>query len=156
MVEEDKMKVPPKLRRHVSEANLDAIAKAVDEAEASTSAEIVVHIVRSLLPLEKPRARARRAFLRLGVHRTEKRNGVLLFVAMKKRCFEIVADEGADREIDRTVWKEIAEEIERTIHRDGFEKGICRGVSRIGAKLSERFPRSPRDVNELPDRPTVG
>jgi uncharacterized membrane protein len=150
------MEVPGKLRGHVSEATLEAIARAVDDAESRTSGEIVVHIVRSLLPLEKPRARAIRAFFRLGVGRTEKRNGVLLFVAMKKRRFEIVADEGASGEIDPEVWKEIAEEIESAIERHGFERGICRGVERIGATLAERFPRAARDANELPDRPTVG
>lgn len=150
------MEVPRKLQGLVSEATLDAIAEAVDDAESSTSGEIVIHIVRNLLPLEKPRARAIRAFLRLGVDRTERRNGVLLFVAMKKRCFEIVADEGADRTIGREVWNEIAKEIETAIERFGFQRGICRGVERIGAVLRERFPREERDTNELPDRPTVG
>jgi uncharacterized membrane protein len=150
------MEVPGKLRGQLSEATLDAIAETVDQAESHTSGEIVVHIVRNLLPLEKPRPRAIRAFFRLGVDRTEMRNGVLLFIAMKKRCFEIVADEGADREIGREVWSEIAKEIQITIEHLGFERGICRGVERIGEKLRERFPRGAQDANELPDRPTVG
>jgi uncharacterized membrane protein len=150
------MEVPGKLRGLVSEATLDAIAKAVDDAESRTSGEIVVHIVRRLLPLEKPRARAIRAFFRLGVGGTVRRNGVLLFIVMKKRCFEIVADEGADREIGREAWNEIAKEMETTIEHFGFERGICHGVERIGEKLCERFPREARDANELPDRPTVG
>src|SRR3972149_10747904 len=87
------MKVPRRLRQDLTEENLDAIAAAVDAVESHTSGAGMVHVVHNLLPLEKPRARALRAFFDLGVNRTRDRNGVLLFVAMKKRLFEIVAAE---------------------------------------------------------------
>jgi uncharacterized membrane protein len=151
------MGVPWKLQKYVSEGTLDAIARAVDGAEAKTSAQIAVHIVRSLLPMEDLRARARRAFFRLGVDRTSRRNGVLLFVAMKKRRFEIVTDEGVEREISSDVWPLIASDLSACIAREGFEKGICLGVARIGEVLTAKFPRDEgaADVNELPDRPSV-
>lgn len=149
------MRVPMRLRKDVTRETLDAIAASVDRAESQTSGEMVVHIVRSLLPLEKPRDRAVRAFRRLGVHKTKRRNGVLLFVAMKKRRFEIVADEGIDQTVDAKVWAELARRIEERIERDGFEKGICEGVELIGALLTQRFPRETDEVNELPDRPTL-
>src|SRR3972149_2962284 len=87
------MKVPRRLRQDLTEENLDVIAAAVDAVESHTSGAGMVHVVHNLLPLEKPRARALRAFFDLGVNRTRDRNGVLLFVAMKKRLFEIVAAE---------------------------------------------------------------
>lgn len=151
------MKVPRKLQKYVSESTLGAIARAVDEAEAKTSAEIVVHIVRNLLPMEEPRARALRAFFELGVDRTSGRNGVLLFVVMKKRCFEIVTDEAVNREVSADVWSAIASDVSRTIVRDGFEKGICHGVERMGEVLAAKFrrPEGAADVNELPDRPSA-
>lgn len=151
------MKVPRKLQKHVSEETLDRIAQAVDEVEAKTSSQIVVHLVNNLLPMEESRARALRAFFELGVDRTSGRNGVLLFVVMKKRLFEIVTDEAIDREVSAEVWRGIASELSRTIAREGFEKGICHGVARIGEVLAAKFPRHPGDVgvNELPDRPSV-
>ncbi len=149
------MRVPLRLRRDVTRETLDRIAASVDRAESQTSGEIVVHIVRFLLPLEKPRDRAVRTFRRLGVHKTKRRNGVLLFVAMKKRRFEIVADEGIDQTVDARVWAELARRIEQRIEHDGFEKGISEGVELIGALLTQRFPRETDGVNELPDRPTL-
>jgi uncharacterized membrane protein len=149
------MRVPARLRKDVTAETLDAIAASVDRAESETSGEIVVHIAHSLLPLERARDRAIRAFRRLGVHKTKRRNGVLLFVTMKRRRFEIVADEGIDRVVDAKTWVEIAKGMEKQIEHDGFERGICAGVEAIGALLKERFPREPDDVNELPDRPVV-
>ena len=150
-----RMKVPRKLRNDVSEKTLDAIARAVDEAESKTSGEIVVHMVHSLLPLETPRRRARRAFVSLGIHRTRRRNGVLLFLVMKKRLFEIVADDGVHEKVGASAWEEIAGRITETIEREGFEAGICRGVSLLGEGLAKHFPREEGDVDELPDRPRV-
>jgi uncharacterized membrane protein len=149
------MKGPRKLRKDVSEKTLDAIARAVEEAESTTSGEIVVHIVHSLLPLETPRPRAYRAFLALGVHRTRRRNGVLLFLVMKKRLFEIVADDGIDAKAGAAVWQEIVSRITETIEREGFEAGISRGVALLGEALSKHFPREEGDVDELPGRPKV-
>lgn len=151
------MKVPRKLQKYVSEATLDAIARAVHEGEEKTSAQIVVHIVGRLLPMEDLRARALRAFFQLGVHRTRGRNGVLLFVVMRKRRFEIVTDEGVERVVARDIWPTLATEISTTISGHGFEKGICLGIKRIGEVLASKFPRVKGNVavNELPDRPSV-
>jgi uncharacterized membrane protein len=153
--EEESMKVPRKLRHDVTEENLDAIAAAVDEVESRTSGEVMVHIVHNLLPLEKPRARALRAFFQLGVNQTRERNGVLLFVAMKKRLFEIVADEAIHGKVGERIWSEISAVVSEAIDHDGFEAGICLGVSLIGDVLAQHFPRKEDDVDELPDRPVV-
>jgi len=147
------MKVPRKLRRDVSEKTLDAIARAVEEAESSTSAEVVVHMVHNLLPFETPRRRAYRAFLALGIHQTRRRNGVFLFLVMKKRLFEIVADDGAHEKVGAAAWEEIARRITETIEREGFETGVCCGVTLLGEALAKHFPREEGDVDELPDRP---
>jgi uncharacterized membrane protein len=149
------VEVPRKLRKYVSEATLDAIARAVEEAESKTSGEIVVHIVRNLLPLETPRRRAYRAFRALGVDRTRGRNGVLLFLVMRKKRFEIVADDGVDEKVGSNTWTEIARRITEAIEREGFEAGVCRGVALLGGALAPHYPREKGDVDELPDRPRV-
>ncbi len=150
------MKVPFSLRRDMSEEMLDAIAAAVDEAESRTSGEVHVHIVHNLLPLEKPRDRAVRTFQRLHIDQTRNRNGVLVFVAMKKRDFEIVADEGIHQKVSAEVWDEIAEVIAERIDHDGFAEGISAGIQKIGEVLAKHFPPSEDDTNELPNRPSLG
>ncbi|HSF15078.1 MAG TPA: TPM domain-containing protein [Vicinamibacteria bacterium] len=149
------MKVPRGLRVFVSPESLDAIAEAVRRAESRTSGEIVVHIVRNLLPLETSRKRAQRAFAELGVDQTAQRNGVLLLVVMKKRRFEIVPDEGIDSKAKPPPWEEIASSIAEGIRKDGLANGICAGVEQIGLVLAAHFPSSGTDANQLPDRPSV-
>jgi uncharacterized membrane protein len=149
------VEVPRKLRKYVSEATLDAIARAVKEAESKTSGEIVVHIVRNLLPLETPRRRAHRAFRALGIDRTRGRNGVLLFLVMRKKRFEIVADDRIDEKVGSTGWQEIAARITEAIERQGFEVGVCGGVALLGEALARHYPREKGDVDELPDRPSI-
>lgn len=150
------MKVPWSLRRDVTEDTLDTIAAAVDDAESRTSGEIHVHIVHALLPLEKPRERAIRTFHRLGMQETRERNGVLLFVAMKRRSFEIVADRGIDDKVDAAMWDQVAELITERIDHDGFAAGIASGIARIGELLAEHFPPRADDTDELPNRPSLG
>ncbi len=149
------MDVPRKLRKYVSEETLDAIARAVEEAESTTSGEIVVHIVRNLLPFETPRRRAVRAFRALGVDQTRRRYGVLLLLVMRRRRFEIVADDGIDEKVGAPGWQEIAADIKETIDGEGFEAGVCRGVQLLGGALAKHFPKEQGDVDELPDRPRV-
>ena len=150
------MRVPWTLRSNVTEKQLDAIAAAVDEAESRTSGEVHVHIVRNLLPLEKPRERAVRTFYRLRMDQTRQRNGVLVFVAMKQRCFEIVADAGIAGKVDAEIWDEIAEIMAEQIDHEDFATGMAAGIQKIGEVLAKHFPRGDDDINELPNQPSLG
>ena len=77
----------------------NVVARAVEDAEKGTSGEIVVHLAATLLPFESARRRALRTFQELGVFRTRLRNGVLLFFVLKKRRFEIVADNSGSADL---------------------------------------------------------
>lgn len=151
------MEVPRRLKNDVTEEMLESIAAAVDDAETRTTGEVHVHIVHDVPLLEKSRSHATRTFQRLGMSKTQQRNGVLLFVAMKQRKFEIVADLGIDGKVDPETWSAIARSISTTIHEDGFAEGVSRGVSKIGQVLAEHFPRRPdQDVDDvLPNRPST-
>jgi putative membrane protein len=86
---------------------------------------------------------------------TAERNGVLVFVAMKKRCFEIVADQGIDEKVSPELWAAVAALISERIDRDGFAEGLSTGILRIGEILAEHFPGGMDDPNQLPNRPTL-
>lgn len=150
------MRVPRPLRSHFQEADLDRIAEAVREAELGTSGEIRVHVVARLLPFENARRRAVRDFRRLGMDQTRDATGVLLFLAVKSRRFEIVADHGIDRRVGAAEWGRLAAGITRRIRRDGVAAGLCDGVERIGRFLTEHFPIAEDDTNELPDQVSFG
>ncbi len=148
------MRVPKRLRSHLSEDDLDLIANAISEAERETSGELRVHIVPRLLPFENARKRAIREFFRLGVDGTKDGSGVLLFLAVRSHRFEIVADQTINEEVGEEAWNEIALEITSHIRENGIGDGLQHGVRRIGSFLSRHFPIQPDDVNELPDEVT--
>lgn len=150
------MRVPRALRSHLNEEDLDRIAEAVRLAELHTSGELRVHVVSRLLPFEGARQRAVREFFRLGVDRTKDGTGVLLFLAVKSRRFEIVADQGIDQRVGADAWAEIASEISDRIHEAGVAAGLCHGAARIGGFLASHFPIAEDDVNELPNEVTFG
>lgn len=150
------MRVPKRLRSHLSEEDLDRIANAVSEAERATSGELRVHIVPRLLPLENARKRAIREFFRLGVDRTRDGSGVLLFLAVRSHRFEIVADQAINQKVGDEAWNEIALEITSHIRKKGIGDGLEHGIRRIGGFLARHFPILPDDVNELPDEVTFG
>lgn len=146
------MAVPAKLAPYLTEKDLDGISLSVADAESRTSGEIRVHIVYNLLPLEKPRARAIREFFRLGMDKTRDSTGVLIFLALKKQRFEIVADRGVNERVEEATWERIARAMEARIREAGLTDGICEGVRQIGEVLATHFPRQPEDRNELSDK----
>ncbi len=150
------MRVPKRLRAHLSEEDLDRIASAIAAAERETSGELRVHVVPRLLPLENARRRAIREFFRLGVDRTKDGSGVLLFLAVRSGRFEIVADQAINERVGDEAWNEIAVEITSHIRENGVGDGLEHGVRRIGGFLAHHFPIQPDDVNELPDEVTFG
>jgi uncharacterized membrane protein len=150
------MRVPKRLRSHLSEEDLDRIADAIGDAERETSGELRVHIIPRLLPFENARKRAIREFFRLGVDKTKDGSGVLLFLAVRSGRFEIVADRAINERVGDDAWNEIAVEITSHIRENGIGDGLEHGVRRIGGFLSEHFPIQPDDVNELPDEVTFG
>jgi uncharacterized membrane protein len=61
----------------------DAIVRAIGEAENRTSAEIRVFVTEKLA--QDVVAEAQKQFLRMGMTKTEQRNGVLIYFAPKAR-----------------------------------------------------------------------
>jgi uncharacterized membrane protein len=68
----------------------DRVKGAIERAEDQTSGEIVVSVAPFFWGnVEKA---ARRAFVRLGISRTQARNGVLFFIVPSRRLFVVLGD----------------------------------------------------------------
>src|SRR5262252_723341 len=83
----------------------DKIKGAIEAAERRTSGEICV----SVAPLfwgniEKA---ADKAFVRLGMTRTEHRNGVLFFVVPARRKFVVLGDRGIHERVGQEFWDNV-------------------------------------------------
>jgi uncharacterized membrane protein len=140
--------------RFFSERERHAIVASIRRAESRTSGEIRLHVERRC-PGD-PVMRARQLFAALGMHRTARRNGVLLYLAVGERRFAVVGDDGIHRAVSERFWEEVAAELESQFKAARFLEGICRAIDRIGTELARHFPRAPEDRNELPDLPSEG
>ena len=123
------------------------IVEAIGTAEKLTSGEIRVHI--------QPKAGgdirtvAERTFERLGMTKTELRNGVLLFIASEEQRFVILGDRGIDEKAPAGFWDEIAAKLTLRFKAGEFTDGIVEAIHSAGEELRHDFPRSEADVDEL-------
>ena len=93
------------------------------------------------------------AHFRVGAERrTHGRTGVLLYLSMREHRAEIVADEPIAALVPAEVWGEAMADMLVEIKQGRIAEGLAAGIRDVGAVLSEHFPRSEDDQNELPDR----
>jgi uncharacterized membrane protein len=129
----------------------ERIVAAIREAEACSRGEIRVHVAGH--PVKDPRAEAALVFERLGMTKTDERNGVLLFVAPESQSFAVIGDRGIHERCGEDFWRAVAEAMREEFRAGRFTEGIVAGVTRAGDELARHFPRRPgqTDRNELPD-----
>jgi uncharacterized membrane protein len=147
---------PPRWARALlDDDDLAAIVQAVGAAERGTSGEIRVHLERRLRP---PRgtpadvlARAREVFARLGMHRTARRNGVLIYLAVEDRKVAIVGDEGIHARVGDAGWQHIRDLMVERLRRGEARAAIVAAVGEVGTVLARHFRRDDGDVDELSD-----
>ncbi len=127
----------------------ERIIEAIRAAERDTSGEIRVHLEDN--PKEDIMEEARRVFFRLGMHKTQARNGVLILLAPERRAFAILGDEGINKVAPENFWQEERDLMQEHFRRGAFAEGICRAIEQVGQKLKDYFPYQQEDANELPD-----
>ena len=130
------------------------IRTAIREAELNTSGEIRVHIERRCR--EDVLDRSAWLFAQLGMHKTEKRNGVLFYLAIEDHKFSILGDAGINAVTPEDFWDNIREKILSEFKEGRFCAGLETGIRMAGEQLKEHFPYEKGDVNELPDDMSFG
>lgn len=103
------------------------------------------------LAAEAARRAALAQFMAHGVHLTERRTGILIYVALADRRVEIVADAGIDARVEQAVWDELADTVALAARGGTLADGLVEVVRRAGVLLARHFPRAADDRNELPD-----
>ncbi len=98
---------------------------------------------------------ALREFTARGLTRTRQRTGVLLYVAIQERYAEILADTGIEGKVDQAVWDGIIEALLMAAREDRLRDGLIDAVRAVGAVLENHAPRTPDDVDELPNKVVI-
>ena len=98
------------------------------------------------------RRRAVTVFRAAAERRTTGRTGILIYLSMGERRAEIVADEAIMKVTDDHTWGEAMSALIEDVRHGRPGDGIVAAIGRVGAVLTEHFPHSPSDVNEIPDK----
>ena len=98
------------------------------------------------------RRRAVELFRVAAERRTVGRTGVLLYLSLREHRAEIVVDEAILGKVAPEVWGEAMADLIEEVKAGRPGAGMAKAVERIGAVLTEHFPKTSADQNELPDR----
>lgn len=132
------------------------IQSAVAEAEKNTSGEVRVY-VESRCRFVDPLDRAAELFFGLQMDKTNDRNGVLVYVAMKDRQLAVFGDAGIHEKVGQDFWNAEVKKMLTAFNKENYAQGIATVVRDIGSVLTSHFPYdASTDKNELPDEIVFG
>ena len=127
-----------------------AIVEAIGRAEAKSLGEIRIHLHHGAV--SDARAEAEKAFLRLGMDKTIRGTGCLVFIAPESRAFAVIGGSGIHEKVGDGFWVEARDAARARFAEGKFTEGIVAAVDKLGDALALFFPKTgPKDTNELPD-----
>ena len=139
----------PQARTFFTAEQQQEIIRAIRNAEMDTSGEIRLHLEESCG--DDVLDRAADIFRKLEMHKTELRNGVLIYLAVKDRQFAIIGDVGINEKVPENFWDEIKEDMVANFKQGNFVKGLINAIETSGTELQHFFPRNTGDINEMSD-----
>jgi putative membrane protein len=98
------------------------------------------------------RRRAVAIFKAAAERRTAGRTGILIYLSMAERRAEIIGDEAITKVTTAETWGEAMAALLVDVKEGRVADGIVAAVERVGAVLTEHFPCSAGDTNEIPDK----
>ncbi len=122
---------------------------AIRNAELETSGEIRLHLEESCG--DDVLDRAADVFRKLEMHKTELRNGVLIYLAVKDRQFAIIGDVGINEKVPKNFWDDIKDDMVLHFKQGNYIRGLLNAIETSGIQLKQYFPRSAGDINEMSD-----
>ena len=132
------------------------IVKAIRHADQRTSGDVRV-FVESRCSWVDAIDRAAEIFFTLQMEKTEQRNAVLVYIALKDRQLAVFGDEGIHKKVGTEYWQKVVAEMLSTFNKEDYAKGIAECVIQIGEALTTHFPFDRgTDKNELPDTIVFG
>ena len=132
------------------------VVDAIRKAEQRTGGEIRV-FVESRNSYVDPMDRAAEIFYNLKMDKTDERNAVLLYIAIKDKQLALFGDEGIYNATGENFWNSSVKSMLKEITIADIIGGMVHCISSIGETLHEKFPYNKlEDKNELPDEIVFG
>lgn len=105
---------------------------------------------------EAVRLRAERAFFERGLYKTKKNTGVLFFLSLLERKVWVLADKGIYEKMNQETLNRFANEVSRGIKENQACEVLSKTIQEIEVLLSQHFPITPDDTDELPNDVMTG
>jgi uncharacterized membrane protein len=123
------------------------LISAIEEAESHTSGEVRLHIADHCIgdPIEA----AQKLFLKLKMHETVERNGVLIYIATVSHKLAIIGDEGIHNKLGTAFWDGLVGKLIDGFRHERRAEAVAECIIECGRQLSTFFPRKGDDRNEL-------
>ncbi len=139
-----------------TEEENEKIVHAIQKAEMQTSGEVRI-FVESRCKYVDALDRAKQIFDNLEMEKTDLRNGVLFYIAIKDKQLAIFADKGIHEATGPDYWTNSVKEILSVFSKENITEGITTSIYKIGEALKTHFPYNREiDKNELPDEIVFG
>ena len=135
----------------------DQVVRAIRASEARTTGELRVFIEPHCSYVDAM-DRAKEVFAQLAMEKTERRNAVLVYMAMTDKQFAIFGDEEIyNKAGGAEFWKGAAIILQQHLKAGQISDGLCACIEALGAALASHFPYDPAiEKNELPDEIVFG
>lgn len=131
---------------------MDRVAATIGEVEKDTIGEIRVSIHKSRSLKNRNLSiyeLAVQNFYELGMEKTKDKTGVLIYLLMSDKKFQIIGDEGINKKVSKEFWDILAMKVADYFRENKFVEGICHAVAEVGKVLKKEFPMKAGDTNEL-------
>lgn len=132
-----------------TEQEQELIVHTISEAEKATSGEIRIAVEKHCPGDAFEKATA--YFSKLGMHKTSKHNGVLIYLAYEDHKFAIIGDSAIHKVVPDDFWETTQIAMKAHFASGNIAQGLIAGIVLAGEKLSAYFPSESGDINELPN-----
>lgn len=133
-------KIAPGAASHPA-APASPILRALIFLHQRVDADVRVHVAKRKFERD-PMAYALELFEDHRLARTEKRNGILVYLNLKSRKFAVVADEGVHRLLGQRYWDELAANLREDLQSTYFENAIALTLYALATDLKRKYPLS--------------
>jgi uncharacterized membrane protein len=138
----------------LSEADEQAIVRAIANAERENRGEVRVHF-EATCPTKDPVARARDLYGKLGLNRTKDDTAVLVYVAHRSKRCAVWSGAGIHPRADAAFWQSVTDAVAMGAKSGQLAQGLVNALKLVGELLRKHVPGRDVSGNELPDSITT-
>ncbi len=142
------------IERILTKEELKKLSDQIWDIEKKTSAELRVVVRHRKHWTERKlgaRQIAEREFKALGMTKTKEGTGILVFILVSERQFELLADRGVIRVLPEEFWTALAGKLSEHFSKKNFFNGLTASLAEIGEVLESKLPPDGTNPEELPN-----